>query len=372
MFGINCPTQVHFGEGVSEGIVAHLGGTRSVALVRGASGRAAAGVLRDLQAAGVAVTEVVAAGEPTVASVNAGFASVSDVGAVLACGGGSVMDTGKALAFCLSQGAALPEDFSGVDTSAARQVPCIAVPTTAGTGAEVTANAVLGLSDGSAKVSLRGRAISPAVALVDPVLLRSAPAHVVLHAGLDAVVQTIEAYTSCRATPFTDALTAPNIGLGLRAVRDVVEGREGWRDLAWVSLSSGLALANGGLGAAHGLASVLGAVQGAPHGALCGRLLTPVLRANLAAAEIGSKAHLRVDHCIETIAEVFTPHAGGDALSGLEHWIQANGLPRLADFGDTPLDIDAVAQAGAGASSSQKNAVPLEVDTYAQIVRAAL
>lgn len=369
MFTINCPTQVHFGAGLSKTLVAHLRDKSRVAFVGGsASGPVAA----MLEQAGIELLRVTVPCEPTTASVNAAFAGLTgaDMDAVVACGGGSVIDTGKALAFCLSTAAPLPQDFSKVETGSIGSVPCIAIPTTAGTGAEVTANAVLG--DAQAKVSLRGRALFPAVALVDPLLLVGAPRTVALFSGLDAVVQTIEAYTSCKASPFTDALSAPNVGAGLCAVRDVMEtdAPKSWERLAWTSLSSGLALANGGLGAVHGLASVLGAVLGAPHGALCGRLLVPALRENLAAVDVGSEAHARIDHSIAQIAEVFPVMHGGDDLSGFEHWMNAQGLPRLADFGS--FDIAAVATAGSTASSSQKNAVPLAVEAYARIIQGAL
>lgn len=374
MFAINCPTEVQFGAGAAAAIGDHLGAACRVVLVRG--GRSADPVAASLGALDIEVVEVSARAEPSVVSINAAFTSVAgfEPEIVVACGGGSVMDTGKALAVCLSQGAALPDDFSDVDTSAPGRVPCIAVPTTAGTGAEVTANAVLGLADGSAKVSLRGRALFPSVALVDQSLMMSAPKAVVLYSGLDAVVQTIEAYTSCKATRFTDALSAPNVAHGLHALRAVIESGEAaaWERLAWVSLSSGHALANGGLGAAHGLASVLGAALAAPHGALCGRLLAPVLRQNLGAAPIGSDVHARLDHCIELIAAVFPARGSGDDLSGFEHWVQIQGLPRLRDFAEDGFDVREMAEAGAAASSSLKNAVPLPVSAYEKIIEAAL
>ena len=136
----------------------------------------------------------------------------------------------------------------------------IVLPTTAGTGAEVTSNAILGALNSFAKISLRGPALQPDVALVDPTLMLSAPKSVVLYSGLDAVVQNIEAYTSAYSSPLTQAFSGPAIKSTLMALRDVLEsGHAGaWSQLAFGSLSSGLALANCGLGAAHGLASVLG------------------------------------------------------------------------------------------------------------------
>lgn len=379
-FSIACPTTVHFGCDAHRDLISALPqGAKHIVLVRGASGRAAAPVLRLLQEANYVVSQVTCAQEPSVPFINDTLETLDGqpCEALIACGGGAVMDTGKALGFALSHGLRLPDDFTTLDPQLLAHrctLPCIALPTTAGTGAEVTANAVLDIPAQRAKISLRGRALYPAVAIVDPTLMMGAPPAVVLHAGLDAVTQIIEAYTSAAATPFSDALTAPAVAQGLRALAGVVDSGDetAWTNLAWVSLSSGLALANSGLGAAHGLASVLGARYGAPHGALCGRLLLPVLRRNLAEAAEGSPAQTQVQTCCNAIAEAFAPHEGEDVLSGFDHWMTVQGLARLGNWGVTQNDIPALAAAGQAASSSKKNAVALEVQAYAQILQEAL
>jgi hypothetical protein len=379
-FGISMPTTVRFGDGVSAELpTVFPSGTKRVAVLRGARGVAAAPLVAGLREHGFAVIEVPCAGEPSVASVNAALDALAGEGieAVVACGGGAVLDSGKAIAFCLGHSLRLSENFSDIPApllAGAAPIPCIAIPTTAGTGAEVTANAVLEIPSQQAKISLRGRALYPAVALVDPTLLPSAPTATILSSGLDAVVQTIEAYTSCAATPFSDALTAPNVLLGLRALRDVVETGQGaaWRGLAWVSLSSGMALANSGLGAAHGLASVLGGRYGTPHGVLCGRFLIPTLRQNTSVAAPGSEVGRRLEVCASAIAEVFPPAPGGDPLSGLEAWQDERGLARLSACGVLEADIDALAVQSAAASSSKKNGVVLGDADFATILRASL
>jgi alcohol dehydrogenase class IV len=284
----------------------------------------------------------------------------------------------RTLAFCLSQDAELPARFDRIDADRLQTrhgIGLVAIPTTAGTGAEVTSNAVLSLEDIREKVSLRGRALFPDAALVDPLLLPSAPQSVVLHAGLDAVVQTIEAYTSRFATPFSDALTSPNIAVGLDALRRVVEDPDdaAWEHIAWVSLSSGLALANSGLGAAHGLAAILGAALGAPHGALCGRLIAPVLRHNRRIAGTGAAtdAAARIDTCIAAIAEHYPSPAGSDQLAGFEAWIDRHGLPFLSDHGAEPGTFRLLAERGLGASSTQKNAVAIQLPDLEAILREA-
>ena len=376
-FRISCPTEVIFGDGAHETLGHHLPpGTRTVAFVRGAGGAAAQPVLELLQAAGFGVIEIRCPGEPSVASVNAARAQLKGIApdCVVAVGGGSVMDTGKALAFAVSHDLDLPDSFAqiGADLLARPcQIPCIALPTTAGTGAEVTANAVLDIPHQNAKVSLRGRALFPATAIVDPRLMASAPAHIALYSGLDAVTQVIEACASCAATPFSDALSKPAVQSGLHALKGVMETGDpaSWRDLAWVSLSSGLALANGGLGAAHGLASVIGGQYGAPHGALCGRLLLPVLRLNTARAAQRPEVLKRLSLCTQAVAAAFPDDRG--PLEGFEAWMNDHNLPRLADWDVQQQDLPDVATRGQAASSSQKNALPLEVADYQSILEQA-
>ncbi|MCE8006991.1 iron-containing alcohol dehydrogenase [Aestuariivita sp.] len=380
-FSLRVPTRVQFGDGISAQVGDVLPRTaRRVAVLRGAKGVASQPIVTALENQGLSVHQLACAGEPSVASVNDAVKAFAgqDIDVVVACGGGSVIDTGKAVAFCLGHDIHLTDTFSdvlpGPLLSRTSPVPFVAIPTTAGTGAEVTSNAVLDVPSKRAKVSLRGDGLYAAHALVDPVLLPSAPSATVLSSGLDAVVQTIEAYTSTAATPFSDALTAPNIRLGLRALKQVLETNDmgAWRDLAWVSLASGIALANSGLGAAHGVASVLGGRYGAPHGALCGRLLLPVLRQNLSACAARSDTHARLQTCMAAIDSVFPPAPGRDALSGLETWQDIQGLPRLADLGVRDEAIPSLAEHSAGASSSQKNAVPLKIGAYESILRSAL
>ncbi|MEX0338404.1 MAG: iron-containing alcohol dehydrogenase [Arenibacterium sp.] len=379
-FSFHVPTQVQFGDGASAGLPDLLPpDVRHVAFLQGASGVAAGPIVERLEQAGIRLTKVACRGEPSVTTVNEAvqLLRAGSIDAVVACGGGSVIDSAKAVAFCLGHDLRLTEDFSEVPSAllnASTPLPLIAIPTTAGTGAEVTANAVLDLPSRGAKVSLRGRALQPDYALVDPLLLPSAPKATILASGLDAVAQTIEAFTSNAATPFSDALTAPNVARGLVALQAVMETRESdaWRDLAWVSLSSGVALANSGLGAAHGLASVLGGRYGAPHGALCGRLLVPVLRQNLARAVSGSDTKARLETCAATLSNVFPPLPGQDVFSGFNHWQREHGLPRLADMGVTPEALPDLATQSAGASSSKRNAVVLSPEDYEIILRAAL
>jgi hypothetical protein len=379
-FNISCPTLVRFGAGVSADLASLLpAGSRRVTLIRGGGGIPSKPIREQLKQLNLTITEVGCGAEPSVKSINDLLGDMEPKAAdvVIACGGGAVIDTGKAIAFCMAHGLRLTDDFSEVSVDLLRQpcpIPLIVLPTTAGTGAEVTSNAVLDVPSRRAKISLRGRALFPHAALVDPSLMSGAPAPVVLNSGLDAITQIIEAYTSVAATAFSDALTAPNVERGLYALRDVVEQAcpNAMINMAWISLASGLALVNSGLGAAHGLASVVGARYAAPHGALCGRFLIPVLRQNRANADAGSEVERRLDICCAAIASVFPPKDGKDDLSGLDDWLQSQRLPRLADFSATNDDFDGLADQALLASSSQKNAVALEKMHFIKILEDAL
>lgn len=376
-FSFSCRTSVHFGSGTHQKLVDFLPSAQGgIVLLRGKSSATSAPVRQLLEDHGHPFVTVICPGEPSISSVNEAWQSVreTDVGVVIACGGGSVIDTGKALRVALQKGAPLSDDDFALGHDNLTGATLIALPTTAGTGAEVTANAVLGTVDGTSKISLRGQGVQPSVAIVDPDLLRSAPASIVLGSGLDAVVQNIEAYTSSYATPLTRALSGPAISATLTALRDVIETdqSDAWEALALGGVTSGIALANGGLGAAHGIASVVGGVFPAPHGALCGRLLVPVLQANMAAA--GSNAQVQTDilMCQKIIAETFPPTETSDPYSGFEAWLTKHNLPRLADWGVTADHIDGLAQASSTASSSLKNPVKLGTSELARILEAAL
>lgn len=211
------------------------------------------------------------AGEPTLQTARDGVARAraEQCDCVLGIGGGSVLDTGKAVAMLLTNGGD-PLDYAEVIGRGLPvtkpSAPFIALPTTAGTGAEVTRNAVLGAPEQHVKVSLRSPFMVPAVAVVDPEISTATPA-----CRLDALTQLIEPYVSCKANPMTDLICR--------------EGMRRWRagEFALAALYSGMALANAGLGAVHGFAGPLGGMYGAPHGALCAALLPAVMEVNEAA-----------------------------------------------------------------------------------------
>ena len=211
---------------------------------------------------------------------------------VVAIGGGSVIDTGKAVAMLLGNGGD-PLDYLEVigagQTITRAAVPCVAVPTTAGTGAEVTANAVLAAPGARVKASLRSPLMIPRVALVDPVLTLACPAPVTAASGLDALTQCLEPFVSVRATPLTDALAREGLrraATGLRAAYADGTDAAARTDMALCSLLGGMALANAKLGAVHGFAGVIGGTAGVPHGVVCAALLARRGRGERAGAAV--------------------------------------------------------------------------------------
>ena len=292
---------------------------------------------------------------------------------VLAIGGGAVLDLGKALA------AMIPAPGSALDhleivgkglPLAAAPLPFIAMPTTSGTGAEVTRNAVIGLPDHHRKVSLRDDRMIARVAIIDPALTDLCPWPVTLASGLDAVTQLIEPYVSNKATPYTDALALPAIEAGLRALIRLRGGEnaEARDTLAWASLCGGLALSNAGLGLVHGFAGVIGGTTGAAHGAICGALLGPVLAMNRARA--AGQARHRLDCVCGILADVFGSTAE-QVPESLADWAHSAGLPRLSALGVTRDSHAAIATAAQTASSSKSNPVELSYQDLCSILEQA-
>lgn len=278
---------------------------------------------------------------------------------VVAIGGGAALDLGKALAGLIPQ-PGVPMDHLEVvgrgQPLTVAPLPFIALPTTAGTGAEATKNAVIGVPDHGRKVSLRDDRMLARLAIVDPALTDGCPWPVTLASGLDAVTQVIEPFISAKANPVTDAMCRPAIARGLAALTGLraLEHPDLRDELALTSLTGGIALANAGLGAVHGLAGVVGGLTGAAHGAICGALLAPVLAMNDAALPGDPRmAELRA-----IIAAVFEVKPD-DAFATLGDWARGAGLPGLIAQGLDPAHHTAVAEAALVSSSMKGNPAPV-------------
>ncbi len=375
-FSILQPPRILFGRGTSaQALPLALGfGTRGI-VVHGASPARAAGLLQAGKEQGAVLMALPCPREPTLEDLQSALAAARSHRAdwVLSFGGGAAIDLGKALAAMLPAPGGAMDHLEVVGKGlplTVDPVPFIAVPTTAGTGAEVTKNAVIGLPDHGRKVSLRDDRMIARVAIVDPALTDHCPRGVTLASGLDAVVQVIEPYVSGKATPFTDALTRPAIAAGFAAVMRLMQAEDtGARDtLAWTSLCGGLALANAALGAVHGFAGVIGGMTGAAHGAICGTLLGPVLAANRDHTTGPARARM------EEVCQMLSPSLGcqpGEVPLALRAWVRRAGLPSLYDMGLRDADHRAVIAAARGASSMKGNPVVLPDEALIEILTAA-
>jgi alcohol dehydrogenase class IV len=322
------------------------------------------------------------AAEPTVDLARAGVDAAREHGAdvVAAIGGGSVIDLGKAVAMLLGNGGD-PLDYLEVIGSGRRitqpAVPCVAVPTTAGTGAEVTANAVLASPAHGLKASLRSPLMIPRVALVDPELTVSCPPRVTAASGLDALTQCLEPFVSVRANPLTDGLAREGLrraAAGLRAAYADGSDLAARADMAMCSLLGGIALANAKLGAVHGLAGVIGGTADVPHGMACAALLAPVIEANVRALRSGPPGHPALGRYTEA-ARVLTgkPAASiDDGLTWIRETVSQLAVPGLAAFGIGPQHAGDIAAQAAGSSSMQGNPVALTPSDLSAAVRQAL
>ena len=365
-FVIQTPAQILFGRGTkdraADAIVAM--GSRGL-LVHGANSARADWLLRDLRAKGCHVAILSCAEEPTLPMLQAALATARPYAPdwVVALGGGAVLDMGKALAALIPSPTPLMDHLEVVGRGlplTAAPLPFIALPTTAGTGAEVTKNAVIGLPDHRRKVSLRDDRMLARLAIVDPALTDHCPWPVTLASGLDAVVQVIEPYLSTRANDFTDALARPAIARGLTALHRLSQAEDATArdDLAWVSLCGGLALANAGLGAVHGLAGPIGGRCGAAHGAVCAVLLGPVLDMNLKRAAKSSQTAQRLTEVCTIVAGVLGGSSETAPLT-IAAWVRRAGLGGLTAQGLGLADHAEVAEAALQASSMKSNPVPL-------------
>jgi len=311
-------------------------------------------------------------GEPTVSSARGAMALGREHGVdvVVGIGGGSALDLGKVLSVLLTNGGD-PLDYLevvGRGRSLTRPaLPYVAVPTTAGTGSEATANAVLKSVEHGVKASLRSAFMLPRVALVDPLLTLDCPPAVTASAGLDALSQCLEPFVSVRANPLTDGLAREGLRRCGRALRRAYQDGSdvtARTDMAVCALLGGMALANAKLGAIHGFASAIGGIADVPHGMACAALLVPVVETNVATLRSRDPDSPALARYAEA-ARLLTGDPGArlaDGIGWLRETVARLGVPRLADFGLRPADADAVVTRAAKASSTQGNPVQLTVD----------
>jgi alcohol dehydrogenase class IV len=367
-------TRIVFGEGALAEVPAAARelGTRAL-LVTGRSPERVA-----LPAAATFAVE----GEPTVDMVRRGVEAAREAGAdlVIAVGGGSAIDAGKAIAALVSNGGDVLDYLEVIGKAqplTRPSVPFIAIPTTAGTGSEVTRNAVLASPEHRVKASLRGPFLLPRLAVIDPELTYALPPAITASTGLDALTQLIEPYVSVRANPMTDALCLqgmrPAAGALRRAWHDGGD-REARRDMALASLFGGLALANAGLGAVHGFAAPLGGMFPAPHGAVCAALLPHAMEINIRALHARAAASDALDR-YAAVARTLTGNGKASAEDGAA-WVgrlcRELEIPPLSTYGVRGEDVPALVEKAARASSMKGNPIALTAEEMGELLTRAI
>jgi alcohol dehydrogenase class IV len=324
-------------------------------------------------------------GEPTVSDVDRILNSARATGCdcVVALGGGSAIDAAKAVAGLLGNGGAALDYMEVVGKGqkiTKPALPWMAIPTTAGTGAEATRNAVIGYPEKQFKASIRSEMLLPRVALIDPEIQTSVPPNATASSGMDALCQCIESYTSTGANPMTDALALRGMALAAARLRDAynfgedVEAREA---MAMAALLSGMTLTSAGLGAVHGFAAPLGANFPVPHGVVCAALLPHVIEANVLAARAQSPGHPVLARYATVGRALSHGHveehqAIDNAIAETASLVRDLKIPPLGTFGLTPAAVPAMVQLARKASSMRFNPVALSDEALAGILERAL
>ncbi len=389
-FDFFCLGRIVFGRGTLDRIGPLSAGFGRHALVVTNAGRPGDGGVVDrlaglLTAEGTAVTWCQQRGEPTVADIEHALLAARSAACdwVIGLGGGSAIDAAKAVAGLLTNPGS-PLDYMEVVGQGLplRQpaAPWIAVPTTAGTGAEATRNAVIGCPEKKFKASLRSEHLLARIAVIDPELAVSAPPPVTAASGLDALCQLMESYTSNRAQPMTDALALQGVSLAAPALPRVcadgtdLDAREA---MALAALFSGITLANAGLGAVHGFAAPLGANFPIPHGTICAALLPHVVSANIAALTAESTQHPYLGRYAELGRRLTGNRSLGhnEALDSCQRFLfdlvaKLNVSP-LCEFGLAAANIPDMVALARKASSMRYNPVVLSDETLSHVLAVA-
>lgn len=375
--------RILFGPGTLQEVAPLAGqwGDRALVTVGRSLGRA--GPLLDrLKPKGISAFPFHVTGEPTIERVQSGLRTARENGCdmVIGLGGGSVIDTGKAIAALLANEGDLQDylEVIGKGLPLSRpSVPFIAIPTTAGSGAEATRNAVLASAEHRVKVSLRSPHMLPRLAVIDPELTRSLPPSLTAATGLDALTQLIEPYVCNGPNPLTDALCREGIrrvSASLRRACRSGDDLEARTDMSLAALLGGIALANAKLGAVHGFAGPLGGMLQAPHGAICAKLLPLVMEANLRALEErspGSPVPARYSEVARLLTGRDTASAA-EGVSWLKILCEELGIPALSRYGLDPQMVPAVVAQARKASSMKGNPVPLNDAELSNILDRAL
>jgi alcohol dehydrogenase class IV len=376
-------TRIIFGEGtVSQVAPATKQWGSRILLVTGHNPDRAQRLRADLEGGGARCFTFAVKGEPTVDLIGRGLdlAHERQCDVVIAIGGGSVIDAGKAIAGLLTNPGDVMDYLEVVGKGNALQnpaAPFVAVPTTAGTGSEATRNAVLGVPERQVKVSLRSPHLLPRLAVVDPELTLGLPPAVTASTGLDALTQLIEAYVSVRANPLSDGFCVRGIPLAARSLRRAFHHGhelEARHDMSLAALLSGMALANAGLGVVHGFAAPLGGRFTAPHGAICAAILPYGIEINLRALRARDPQSVALRRYQE-VGRMLTGWPGATAENAIAWtWEICHELeiPPLKAYGVGEQDIPTLVAEAAKSSSMKGNPLALTAEELNEILTRAV
>jgi len=384
-FEFAAATRIIFGPGAFREIGALAGKSgKRVLVVTGRDLSRAENLLASLRQAGIGVATFSVGGEPEISTVESGLAVAKkeQCDFVIGFGGGSALDAAKAIATMLANHGDLLDYLEVIGRGkplTKPSAPFIAIPTTAGTGSEVTRNAVLASAKHGLKVSLRSPFMLADIALVDPELTCDLPPAITARTGLDALTQLIEPFVCSRANPMTDGLCVEGLSRAARSLRIAFhdgQNKSAREDMALASLFGGLALANAGLGAVHGFAGPIGGMfPNAPHGAICAALLPHVMRANIRALRRRNEQDGEYLKRYDQIARICTGHVRATADAGVD-WVRRLidelQIPRLGTYGIKSEHVDELVRKASQASSMKANPIPLTPEELAETLQQAL
>ncbi len=382
-FEFRTADRILFGSGAIDQVGSFAADTgKRVLLVTGSSADRVRPLIEQLERCHLVCSSFAVSGEPTLQTLRQGLDCVRNHAAdlVIGFGGGSVIDAGKAIAALADNHAEVRDYLEVIGRGRPLEnapLPYVAVPTTAGTGAEVTRNAVLKSTRDQVKVSLRSPLMLPSLAVVDPQLTLSLPPEVTASTGMDALSQLLEAFVSSRANALTDAFCREGLRRAARSLLTAYQhpdNLDARTDMCLASLLSGLALANAGLGAVHGIAGPLGGMCEAPHGTACARLLPPVMEANVLALKKRNPDSSNLPRFQEA-ARLLTRSAAADAQDGvrwLEHLCTELKIPSLSECGLNHKQVPQLVDQARKASSMKGNPVELTTRELEQIIKSAI
>ena len=369
------------------GAVKSVGGNSKVfgkcaLVVTGRNPQRAENLIADLRQHGTGVVTFAVAGEPEIVTVEQGIslAKAEKCNSVIGFGGGSVIDAAKAIAALLTNEGELLDYLEIIgrgQTLKKWSAPFFAIPTTAGTGSEVTRNAVLASPEHKLKVSLRSRLMLARMAIVDPELTYDLPPALTASTGLDALTQLIEPFVCSRANPMTDGLCVEGIRRAARSLRVAFsdgKNKSAREDMAVASLFGGLALANAGLGAVHGFAGPIGGSFPAPHGAICAALLPHVMAANIRALQHRAPESVALSR-YDKVARLLTGNAAAaadDGVKWIREFVSDLQIESLGNFGVRQDHIADLVGKAANSSSMKANPIALTPAELADTLRLAL